>query len=59
MVPPHIVKTPAICEPVKPHEPSRVGSDGIARVEEGLSRWQPEIKLHGSALVTVRFHVVK
>src|SRR5262249_24766193 len=55
MVPPHMVKTPAICEPVKAQMLARVGSAGIAPMVLGLPRTHPDTPSHGSALVTVRF----
>jgi len=54
-----MVKTPAICDPVKPQIGARVGSGGMASVSDGLPRTQPETPSQGFADVTVRFHVVR
>ncbi len=59
IVPPHMVKTPGICEPAKPHAAASVGSVGIENVEEGEASVQPATPSHGFADVTVRFQVVR
>ena len=59
IVPPHIVKTPAIWDPVNPQTEANVGSAVMANVDDGLPSTQPDTPSHGFDDVTVRFHEVK